>query len=106
MPLAHDDREEQALALYTEHPLDAGDAVLLLDHTVCLELTQLAEGWDDVARRDLVSTLASTSRRVVVAISRPRGELLPKDYALWRDLHAHLRDSDVHLLPVRALPAA
>lgn len=105
-PLDHTDREQQALHLYADEPLDDGDAVLLLDGTVCLELERMADEWDDVGRRSLVSILTTTSQRVLVAIARDGGRLLPRDYQLWRDLHADLRGTDVELLPVRALPAA
>jgi len=97
---------QQALQAYVEHPLEDGDALLLLDDAVCLELQGLANAWDDVGRRTLVDLLATTSRRVVVAIARTGGELLPGDYRIWRELHELLRDTEVDLLPVRGLPAA
>ena len=100
-----DSREEQALRIYADHPLEDGDAVLLLDGTVCLELAHLANDWDDLGRRNLVGIL-TTSQRVLVAIARHSSRLLPRDYELWRDLHQDLRGSEVELLPVRALPAA
>lgn len=99
-------REQEALRLYAEHPLDDGDALLLLDDDVCLELTGLADGWDEVMRRRLVELLGRGARRVLVAIARDRGRLLPSDYQLWRELHQDLRGTDIDLLPVRALPAA
>ena len=99
------DRLTTVLRRYVEDPLDDGDALLLVDDGVCLEIEGLADGWDDVVRRNLSRTLKQTAQRVVVAIARPRGELQPGDFALWRDLHADLGD-DVELLPVRALPAA
>ena len=99
-------REQDALRIYAEHPLDDGDALLLLDDTVCLELTGLADRWDEVGRRNLVQIIEASARRVLVAIARDRGRLLPCDYQLWRELHQDLRDTQVELLPVRALPAA
>ena len=104
--LEHTDREQQALRIYADTPLEDGDAVLLLDETFCLELEGLADAWDEVGRRNLVEVLRRSAERVVVAIARDRSRLLPSDYQLWRDLHADLRDRDVDLLPVRALPAA
>ena len=98
--------DERALRLYAEHPLEDGDAVLLLDGTVCLELERMADEWDDLGRRNLVEILAQTSQRVLVAIARPRAQLRPSDYQIWRDLHQELAGTDVELLPVRALPAA
>ena len=94
------------LRTYTDAPLADGDAVLLLDGEVCLELQGMADQWDDLGRRNLVSILVQTSERVLVAIARPRGELRPSDHQLWRDLHQDLAGTDVDLLPVRALPAA
>ena len=103
---AADRADERALRMYAEHPLEDGDAVLLLDGTVCLELERMADEWSDRSRRDLVEMLARTSRRVLVAIARPRAQLRPGDHQLWRDLHRELEGTDVQLLPVRALPAA
>ena len=100
-----DSREEQALRAYTDDPMEDGDALLLLDDTVCLEIEGLANQWDDAGRRGLVDMLTTTSRRVQVAIARRGGKLLPSDYQLWRELHQELRDTDIELLPVRALPA-
>ena len=102
-----DKRLSEVLRIYADHPLQDGDAVLLLDDTVCLELAGLADAWDDEeVRTSTASVLRSTTSRVAVAIARRGGELQPGDYRVWRDLHADLRDSAVELLPVRALPAA
>jgi len=101
-----DPSEEQAFQIYENDPLADGDALLLLDGTVCLELAGLADSWDDLGRRNLVEILTTTSRRVQVAIARERSDLRPDDYKLWRELHESLRDTGVELLPVRALPAA
>ena len=99
-------REQEALRIYAEHPLDDGDTLLLLDDAVCLELTGLADHWDEVGRRNLVEIIEASARRVLVAIARDRACLLPGDYQLWRELHQDLRGTQVDLLPVRALPAA
>ena len=101
-----DPSEEQAFQIYENDPLADGDALLLLDGTVCLELAGLADSWDDLGRRNLVEILTTTSRRVQVAIARERSDLRPDDYKLWRELHESLRDTGVELLPVQALPAA
>jgi hypothetical protein len=102
----HDDREEQALRVYREAPLQDGDAVVLLDQKVCLELEQLAAEWDDVVRRNLLDVLTHTAARVLVAVARDGEVLQPGDYQLWCDLHVGLREADVELLPIRVLPAA
>lgn len=99
-------RGEMALRIYADNPLDDGDAVLLLDDTVCLEIEGLADEWDDVGRRSLADILTKNARRVLVAIARDGSELLPGDYQIWRELHQELRGTEVELLPVRALPAA
>jgi len=101
-----DDKLSDVLRIYAEHPLDDGDAVLLIDGEVCLEIEQLADEWDDVLRSRTTEVLLSTADRVQVAIARAGGVLLDSDYQLWRDLHADLRGSAIQLLPVRALPAA
>ncbi len=100
------DDEDGVLRIYADAPMAGGDALLVLDGEVCLELQGMADGWDDVGRRNLVSILVQTSQRVLVAIARPRAELQPSDYQLWRDLHHDLAGTSVELLPVRALPAA
>ena len=106
-PMTDDtDRLAQLLDVYADHPLDDGDAVLVLDEQVCLEIEGLADHWDDVLRRSTASVVRTTAARVIVLIARTGAELLDSDYQLWRDLHAELRDSEVQLLPVRALPAA
>ena len=108
-PLRHaddDSREHEVLRLYSDEPMEDGDAVLLLDDEVCLELAGMADEWDDEGRRHLVGVLVESSHRVVVAIARQRAELKPGDYRIWRELHENLRDTGVELLPVRALPAA
>lgn len=102
----HHDREEQALGVYRDAPLQDGDAVVLIDRQVCLELEQLATEWDDVLSRNLIKVLRGAAARVLVAVARDGEVLRPSDYQLWRDLHVGLRDAGVDLLPIRALPAA
>src|SRR3954451_9045592 len=102
-----DDDLANVLDAYVDYPLTEGDAVLLLlDTRQCVEIERLATEWDEELSRNTAEMLRQTARRVVVAIARRDRELLPSDFQLWRDLHADLRDSDVDLLPVRALPAA
>lgn len=102
----NDGRLADLLCVYADHPLDDGDAVLVLDDSVCLEIEGLADHWDSVLRRNTAQVVRGTSERVLVLIARPDAVLQDSDYQLWRDLHAELRDSAVQLLPVRALPAA
>ena len=103
--MTDDDRLADLLHVYADHPLDDGDAVLVLDDHVCLEVEGLADHWDS-ARESTARIVRETSSSVVVLIARPDRVLRDGDYQLWRDLHADLRDSDVQLHPVRALPAA
>lgn len=106
-PGDHDSSLASVLQIYADDPLDDGDAILLfLDQKTCVEIPGLAREWDAQLRENTAYILRRTSRRVQVAIARPEEQLLPGDFQLWRDLHAELRDSDVELLPVRALPAA
>ena len=104
----HDDSSlARVLQIYEDDPLDDGDAVLLfVDEKTCVEIPGLAAEWDGRLRENTAYILRRTGRRVQVAIARADQELLPTDFELWRDLHRELRDSDVELLPVRALPAA
>lgn len=103
----YDDAElSKVLRIYEDNPMEAGDAVLLLDNKVCLELEGLADHWDAQLRTNTAGILRETSRTVLVAVARPGATLLPGDHQLWRDLHTDLRDGDVALLPLRALPAA
>jgi hypothetical protein len=99
-------RLPDVLQVYDDHPLDDGDAVLVLDDRVCLELEQLAAQWDERLRTNTAQVLRSTATRAAVLIARPGGVLRDSDYQLWRDLHAELRGSEVDLLPVRGLRAA
>lgn len=101
-----DMRVKEVLQIYSDEPLDDGDVVLLVDDSVCLELAGLATAWDAELRRSTGRILRETASRVVVAVARAGAELLPGDFQLWRELHTELRDSDVELLPLRALPAA
>jgi len=106
-PVTHlSSRAQAALRTYADTPMDDGDAVFLLDDEVCLEFGQLTTGWDDEGRRLVVQMLGASASRVLLAIARDGGRLLPRDYQLWRELHEGLRDTQVELLPVRALPAA
>lgn len=100
------ERLAELLDIYADHTLDDGDAVLVLDHEVCLEIGQLATRWDPVLRRNTAHIVRSTAGQALVLIARADAVLHDSDYQLWRDLHADLRDSSVQLLPVRALPAA
>lgn len=100
-----DARVQELLSIYDDLPLPAGDAILVLDDVGCIEVTQLAEHWDDVLCRSTASVLQAQARCVVLAIARPGGALLPGDYRIWRDLHEQLRGSAVGLRPLRALPA-
>lgn len=94
------------LRIYADEPLEDGDAVLLVDDDVCLELAGLADHWDDQTAASIGTLLQSAASRVVVAIARRGADLTPADYALWRDVHEALRHTPVAVLPVKALPAA
>lgn len=99
-------RLAEVLRIYSDDPLEDGDAVLFLDDTVCCEIAGLADHWDDVLRTKTAQVIRQTAAKAVVAIARRDAALRPADFAIWRDLHAALRDSGVELLPVKALPAA
>ena len=96
----------QVLQIYTDAPMAEGDAALLLDHKLCVEVERLALEWDTELCEKTAYILRETTKRVIVAIARPDAALLPQDFQLWRDLHQELRGSDVDLQPLRALPAA
>ena len=102
--MTDENRLAELLDVYADHPLADGDAVLVIDDEVCLEIDRLAEHWPAL-RISTVHVLRSSARAMVL-IARPGATLLDRDYQLWRELHADLRDSAVQLLPVRALPAA
>lgn len=102
-----DDMLTEALRIYADNPMRDGDvALLLLDEKVCVEVEGLASHWDPVLRENTAHIVREAAQRVVVCIARRHRKLRDSDYQLWRDLHADLRDSEVRLLPVRALPAA
>lgn len=106
MTTSADPRLTNVLRAYTDTPLAAGDAVLLLDGRVCMEIAGLADHWDDVMRRNTADVLRSTARDVVLVIARPSAEPLPEDSRLWRELYEELRGSTVDLAPLEALPSA
>lgn len=100
-----DTRTETALRIYADHPLEDGDAVLLLDGKVCMEVEGLADAWDDVLRTHTAGVLRETAKSVVLAIARRGADLGVEDYRIWRELHEALRGSAVDLHPLQALPA-
>lgn len=107
MPPYDDSRLATMLRTYCDHPMEDGDAVLLLDDTVCVELGGLADHWDGQLRRSTVSVVQQTaSSRVLLAIARDGTHLLDGDHQIWRDVHADLRHTALQVLPLRALPAA
>jgi hypothetical protein len=106
MPPYDDTRLADVLRIYADDPLADGDAVLSLNDAVCCEIAGLADHWDDVLRVNTAQVIRETATKVAVAIARRDAALRPEDFAIWRDLHAELRDSGVELLPVKALPAA
>lgn len=101
------DRIAQVLRGYRDEPVPDGDMVLLLlDEQVCWHVDGLADHWDAEQTETVVQVLTEATSSVLVAVARPQSQLLDSDFALWRDLHAGLRDTPVQLLPLRALPAA
>jgi len=96
----------EVVRIYSDLPLRDGDAVLLLDDEVCLEIEGLADAWGPAARDTTVHVVRRSAHRVQVLIARQDARLEERDYQLWRDLHADLRDTADQLMPVRALPAA
>lgn len=94
----------QVLEIYAGAPMPAGDAALLLDNKVCVEIERLATEWDAELCRNTAFILRETTSNVIVAIARPGGALLPQDYQLWRDLHREPRGSAVELQPRRVGP--
>ena len=82
-----------------------GDAVLVIDDAVCMELQGLADHWDARIRRNLADILSTTCTSVVLAVARKHGDLHPQDHAMWADLREELLGSSVTLLPLRGLPA-
>lgn len=95
-----------ALRVYDEHPMPNGDVAILLDGGRVLEVAELADHWDPQLRSNLAYTLRSAAQSVQLAISRPGGELLDTDHALWADLREELLGAAVTLLPLLALKAA
>src|SRR3954469_15619081 len=97
----------QVMQIYADAPMPEGDAGLLLDDKVCVEVERLVTEWDEeLCRKTAYILRESTTNSVIVAIARPGASLLPQDFALWRDLHRELRGTAVDLQPLRALPAA
>lgn len=97
---------EKVLRVYDEHPMQGGDVALLLDGGRVVEIAELADHWDPQLRSNLAYTLRGTTQSVQLAISRPSGELLDADHALWADLREELLDAPIKVLPLLALKAA
>lgn len=105
--MAEDVHVDDLLAIYREHPMRNGDVALLTDLPVIQEVEGLADHWDPVLRRNVAKVLRDVGvTQLLVAIARPRAELLPQDHALWADLREELLDSPITVLPVTALPSA
>lgn len=97
--------ERLALQIYDEEPMQDGDAVLLLDGGVCLELIQLADEWE-ATDLPMLREVMSTSRRVVLAIARRGRDLQCTDLELGELLRAELAAAGVDMPPVHVLSAA
>lgn len=96
-------RESTALDVYTEHPLQDGDVVFLIDGRCILEVNGLADHWQQ-ARDGVLHTLSTNARRrVLLAVTRRGADLHGGDHALWADLRTSLADSRIEVLPVQAL---
>ena len=105
--MTNDDMLTTALDIYADNPMRDGDvALLLLDEKVCVEVEGLARNWDPAVRANTAYIVRNTARRVAVCIARRHGRLRASDHQLWRDIDDDLRDSEVQLLPLQALPAA
>lgn len=96
---------EKILAAYDDHPMRDGDAVLLMDHQVALEMEGLADNWSAELREGIAEGVRLHFRSVPLAVAR-RGKVLhPGDHALWADLREKLL-ADVDVLPIIAVSAA
>lgn len=96
---------EKILAAYDDHPMRDGDAVLLMDHQVALEVEGLADNWSAELREGIAETVRLHSRSVQLAVARHGKVLHPGDHALWADLREELL-ADVDVLPIIAVSAA
>lgn len=104
--MTDDKRVSDLLEIYAELPIEDGDALLLLDSRVCVEVERMADEWDDELCTQTAELLRQTASTVVLAIARRGADLTPADYRMWRELHQALRETAVDLRPVQALPAA
>ncbi len=96
-------READALATYTDHPLQDGDVVFMIDGRRLLEVNGLADHWPE-ARDGVLHTLrANSQRRILLAVTREGADLHGGDHALWADLRTTLAASRIDVLPVQAL---
>ena len=95
------------IRIYSEHPLDNGDLVVVTDAPVVQELERVADQWDPVIRRNVAYVLREIGvREVQLLFVRPDAEMLPQDHAIWADLRDELEGSGITLHPPTALPAA
>ncbi len=98
-------RTTGALEIYEQYPMEDGDAVILLDDTVCLELEQPGRAPDRTLLDGLVHALRTSASVVVLAVARTGRRPRPADLLLWTELCAALADSGAQLRPLVLLPA-
>lgn len=101
------DKWSEIRAVYTDIPLENGDALIVTDLSAIQQVDGLADHWDPTVRRFVVKILTEMDvREVRLAIARPGAELLPQDHALWADLREELLGSGIRVLAPEGLPAA
>lgn len=95
-----------AFALYLQHPLDDGTAVLhLVGDPACLEVGPVPDGPALPLRvAELVPSLRADA--VVLAVARRGRRPRTADLLLWTELCAALAGTGTDLLPLELLPAA
>jgi hypothetical protein len=98
---------EDILAAYRDSPMDNGDATIVTDLELVIEVGGMADLWDRVAGRNLCEVLReSGAQEIALAIARPESALLPQDHAMWADIREELHGSGIAIRDPIGLPAA
>ena len=98
---------DDILSAYRDHPLNDGDAVVLVpEHQLATEVEGLADHWDTGLCRNLAHLLHEIgAHEVEIAVARLDGLLLESDHSLLGDLVEQLAGTGVVVRPLVALPA-
>jgi hypothetical protein len=98
---------EEVLAAYRRTPMDNGDAAIVTDLDLVIEVEGMGDLWDRVAGSNICRVLRETgAQEIALAVARPESELLAQDHAMWADIREELLGAGIILRDPIGLPAA